>query len=477
MHSHPHGHHHSADGEKRFVALSSVFAAVFLTGMKLVVGLSTGSLGILSEAAHSGLDLVAAVITLFAVRTSSKPADREHPYGHGKVESISALFETVLLLVTCVWIVYEAIHRLFFHQVDVEANVWGFLVILISIVVDSSRSRALSRAAKKYQSQALEADALHFSTDIWSSLVVLFGLGMVYLAHRFDQPWLVKADSVAALMVAGIVVWISVRLGRKTVADLLDTVPGDLVGKVIQAAQVPGVSEVLRARVRRSGPVFFADVTLSVPREYTLAYANEIAHQAEASIRKRLPEADVVVHVDPSGQTHESAVEKIRDIARRHGLDAHAIAFSTTPKLGSIEMHLEVDKSLSVEQAHEKVSLFETDLRNALPSFPSVTTHIEPFEGDTPDAGPPSPSEVENIRNILTQLVKEYHLVYSTQDLLVRREAGKLAVVLRCACDGRLNIAEAHEMTVKIEDRLRLELPHVGRIVIHIEPMDTAAQR
>ncbi len=467
MHSPP-----SPSWEKRFVALTSVLAAVFLTGMKLGIGLITGSLGLLSEAAHSGLDLVAAVVTLFAVQTSSKPPDREHPYGHGKIESVSALFETFLLLVTCVWIVYEAIHRLFFHQVDVQANVWGFLVILISIVVDSSRSRALMRAARKYQSRALEADALHFSTDIWSSTVVLFGLAMVYLAHLLDSPWLVKADSIAALAVAGIVIGISIRLGRRTLSDLVDTIPGDLVEKVVQAAQVPGVSEVKRARVRRSGATFFADITLSVPREYTLAYANEIAHEAEASIRRRLPEADVVVHVDPSGQTHESTVEKIRDIARRHGMDAHAIAFSVTPKLGSVEMHLEVDKSLSVVEAHQKASLFENELRQALPSFPSITTHIEPSESDASGQALPDPSNVEKLRNLIARLVRENHLTYQARDLLVRRENGKLAVVFRCACDGRINITEAHEMTVRIESQLRRELPELGRVVIHIEPLD-----
>ncbi len=373
---------------------------------------------------------------------------------------------------TCVWIVYEAIHRLFFHQVDVQANVWGFLVILISIVVDSSRSRALMRAARKYQSRALEADALHFSTDIWSSTVVLFGLAMVYLAHLLDSPWLVKADSIAALAVAGIVIGISIRLGRRTLSDLVDTIPGDLVEKVVQAAQVPGVSEVKRARVRRSGATFFADITLSVPREYTLAYANEIAHEAEASIRRRLPEADVVVHVDPSGQTHESTVEKIRDIARRHGMDAHAIAFSVTPKLGSVEMHLEVDKSLSVVEAHQKASLFENELRQALPSFPSITTHIEPSESDASGQALPDPSNVEKLRNLIARLVRENHLTYQARDLLVRRENGKLAVVFRCACDGRINITEAHEMTVRIESQLRRELPELGRVVIHIEPLD-----
>ena len=161
--------------EKKTVALSSIVAAVFLTGFKFVVGFITGSLGLLSEALHSCLDLMAAVITFFSVRISDKPADEKHNFGHGKVENLSALIQTMLLLVTCVWIVYEALHRLITKNVEIEVNIWAYVVIISSIIVDFSRSRVLNRVAKKYNSQALEADALHFSTDIWSSCVVLLG--------------------------------------------------------------------------------------------------------------------------------------------------------------------------------------------------------------------------------------------------------------------------------------------------------------
>jgi len=201
-----------ADREKRFVAFSSVLAAVFLTAMKVAVGVSTGSIGILAEAAHSSLDLVAAVVTLWAVRSAGRPADPEHTYGHAKIENLSALFETALLLLTCLWIVYESIERLFFHPAHVEPTAWAFAVMSISIVVDVSRSRALARTAKKYGSQALEADALHFSTDVWSSAVVLLGLALVVVSHRTGVAWLAKADAVAALVVAAIVVALSLNL-------------------------------------------------------------------------------------------------------------------------------------------------------------------------------------------------------------------------------------------------------------------------
>src|SRR6202790_958669 len=188
--------------EKRAVAGNSVLAALVITTLKIVVGISTASLGILSEAAHSGLDLIAALMTFFSVRVSDKPADADHQYGHGKVENFSAFIETGLLLLTCIWIVYAAIKRLFFHSVEIEPSVAAFLVMLLSIGIDAWRSRALGRIATKYDSQALEADALHFSTDIWSSGVVIVGLALVMMGRRYQVAWLRQADPIAALFVA-----------------------------------------------------------------------------------------------------------------------------------------------------------------------------------------------------------------------------------------------------------------------------------
>jgi cation diffusion facilitator family transporter len=289
-----------ANREKRFVAASSVAAAVLLTGMKVVVGVSTGSIGILSEAAHSALDLVAAAVTLWAVGASSRPADHDHPYGHGKIENFSALFETGLLLGTCAWISYEAGKRLLFESVHVDATIWSFGVMVVSIVVDVSRSRALMKAAKKHRSQALEADALHFSTDVWSSSVVLVGLAAVVASEAFGLPWLAKADAVAALGVALIAVIVSLRLGKKSIDDLLDAAPPDLLGQVAAAAHVEGVLEVSQVRVRRSGPHVFADVTLEVARGLSLEAAHEITHQSELAVRAVVPEADVVMHAHPA---------------------------------------------------------------------------------------------------------------------------------------------------------------------------------
>jgi cation diffusion facilitator family transporter len=293
----------SRDGthEKRSVALSSVLAAVGLTLFKIIVGLTTGSLGILAEAAHSGLDLMAAVMTFLAVRISGKPADSDHLYGHGKAENLSGLFETLLLLVTCFWIIYEATHRLLHHAVDLKVTFWSFTVMITSIVVDLSRSRVLYRAAKKYNSQALEADALHFSTDIWSSSVVILGLVCVKISQRVPSlAFLHTADSVAAIIVGLIVVYISIKLGMRTIQALLDVAPSGLEKKIISAVELlPGVTDCHNVRVRYSGPQLFVDIHVLVDGNQTLKEAHYLTEQIERAIQKLAPNADVTVHPEP----------------------------------------------------------------------------------------------------------------------------------------------------------------------------------
>lgn len=292
----------AGESEKRRVAAVSVAGAVALTLLKIVVGISTGSLGILAEAAHSGLDLIAAVMTLLAVWISSRPADTDHPYGHGKVENLSALFETLLLLVTCVWIVHGAVLRLVSGTVEIEVTVWAFAVMAISIAVDVSRSRALYRAAHKYGSQALEADALHFHTDIWSSAVVIMGLGCVKVSEWFPSlGWMIHADAVAAIMVALIVVQVSFRMGMRTIHVLLDTAPAGMERKIIDAAEsLPGVENCHNVRMRYSGPRLFVDVHVLMDGHQTLQEAHNLTEDVERAIQEVAPDADVTVHPEPA---------------------------------------------------------------------------------------------------------------------------------------------------------------------------------
>ncbi len=290
--------------EKSAAALSSVVAAVGLTTLKIIVGIMTNSLGILAEAAHSGLDLVAALVTFFAVRLSDKPADREHHFGHGKIENLSALFETFLLLATCGWIIYESIQRLFFETVEVDASFWAFLVMGISIVVDYSRSRVLYRAARKHNSQALEADALHFSTDIWSSSVVILGLiGLILAKNVPALHFLNKADAIAALLVAGIVIYVSIELGMRTVQGLLDHAPKGLAEKIEKAVEaVPGIFDCHRVRVRTSGPSLFIDLHVYVEPNQSLENAHELTRKAAEAVLSVAPKSDVSIHAEPLPQ-------------------------------------------------------------------------------------------------------------------------------------------------------------------------------
>jgi cation diffusion facilitator family transporter len=286
---------------KESAAKNSVLAAFGLVSMKLVVGIMSGSLGILAEAIHSGLDLIAAIMTYISVRISSKSADYEHPYGHGKIENLSALFETLLLLLTCFWIIYAAINRIMIQKVEIEVTFWAFAVMIISIFVDISRSRMLYRASKKYNSQALEADALHFSTDIWSSSVVILGLICVGLSDWLKRyEFLHYADAIAAIFVGVIVINVSLKLGVKTINALLDTAPKGLKERIEQEVNsFPVVKNCHQIRIRNSGPSMFIDLHIHIDGGTSLKEAHDITEEIEKAIAKIVPNADVTIHPEP----------------------------------------------------------------------------------------------------------------------------------------------------------------------------------
>jgi cation diffusion facilitator family transporter len=280
--------------EKNRVAMLSVIAAFFLTTFKFTIGFLTGSIGILSEALHSALDFVAAAITWFSVRISDKPADDNHHYGHGKIENLSALIETLLLLITCIWIIYEATNRLISGKTHIEINAWSYIVIIISIVIDISRSRALKRVAKKYNSQALEADALHFSTDIWSSIVVLIGL----ICANFN---IFIADSIAALLVAFIVISVSYRLGKRSINVLLDSVPGDIYKTTKELlTNFNGIESYSNLRIRASGADIFIDVTIHVNNDLSIIEAHNISENIEKKINLTIERSSTTIHIEPN---------------------------------------------------------------------------------------------------------------------------------------------------------------------------------
>ncbi|GAB6038354.1 cation-efflux pump [Fundidesulfovibrio butyratiphilus] len=469
--------HQTADREKHLAALSSVAAAVFLTGMKLVVGLATNSLGILSEAAHSGLDLLAAGVTYFAVRYSSRPADSRHPYGHGKIENLSALVETVLLLCTCAFIVHEAVVRLVFRPEAVEITWWSFAVMAVSVVVDVSRSKMLSRMAEKYNSQALKADALHFSTDVWASAVVIFGLGCLasarFLPHgSLARDALERADAVAALGVCVIVVWVSVKLGRDAVDALLDGGSEALADRVRGAvAALPGVAGVGQVRARYSGPAAFVDLDLEVPRASSFAQAHQSAAQAEAAVRVLAPGADVVVRLVPV-EGDETLFETVRALAATHHTAVHGIVLRRADSGLRLEMHVEVPRRLSLAQAHDMVSGFERDLCAALGTDLKIVSHIEPVADDACPAesdGPEAGGEAA-VRRSLGRLVSRMAEVSDLHELNVHRVDGKYCVSFHCRMAPGLSIEEAHAAAQRLEELARANIDDLGRVIIHVEP-------
>jgi cation diffusion facilitator family transporter len=284
--------------EKKQVAIISVFAAIFPTGSKTLIGILTGSLGILSEALHSGLDLIAAFITYLSVRVSDAPADEDHHYGHGKTENLSALIETILLFITCAWIIYEAMHRLWTGNIHIEVNRWSYIVIISAVIIDFWRSRALMKAARKHNSQALEADALHFSTDIWSSSVVLLGL----IVSNFGWYY---ADVIAALVVAVIVIHVCYRLGRRSIDVLLDKAPIDKVKQINEILRrITYVMSFHDVKVRISGADVFVDLSINIDPQCTIEKGHQIADDIERIIKEEIPRSIIFVHIEPEKNLH-----------------------------------------------------------------------------------------------------------------------------------------------------------------------------
>jgi len=452
------------------VARSSALAATGMVIAKAVVGWQTGSLGILSEAAHSTMDLIATLITLFAVRVADRPADSHHHYGHGKVENLSALAETGLLLLTCVWIIYEALERLFWKPAAVEATWIAFAVIVGSILVDLWRSRALARTAAATGSQALEADALHFRTEIYSSSAVLVALGAVWVSQRWHIPWLVKADALSGILVAAIVLVIGGRLGRRAVDALLDHAPLELVDRIRAAiTSVPEVEEPVALRTRVSGNRLFVDAAVSVARNTSFETAHQVVSRVEARIREIAPEASVVIHADPFRRSDESLGEAIRVIVSRHAAGAHDIFIHERDGRHCVDLHFEVPGELPLVEAHAITERIEADLRSEFPRLGPIHTHVDPVKPARPIEAP-LVEEMEAVRRRIRLVVAGIPGVQDCTSISVRHDRRGFWVVCQCTMDARLSIREAHELGLELAARARREIPGVDQVTVHAEP-------
>ncbi len=458
--------------EKQSVALSSLFAATVLTGMKVVVGILTGSLGILSEAAHSGLDMVAAFVTYLSVRVSDKPADLDHPFGHGKIEHLSAFIETSLLLLTCGWIGVEAIRRLFFLDVHVDPSPWAIGVMLISITIDTFRSRALFRVARKFNSQALEADALHFSTDVYSSSVVILGLVLLYVAEANHIAWLRNADPVAALVVAGIVVYISMRLGKRTVDALVDAAPEGTSERIaVAVAGIPGVLDYGRIRVRQSGHRLFVDFQVTLESNIPFEHAQSVVKVVEAKVHELFPDADVAIRAAPREPPSEDLVERIRSIAHRENFPIHDVTAFEVKGHVNVNLDLELHPGLRLDAAHAEASRLESEIKRELPQVGEVNIHIEPLLNRVEPSG-----EARLARDVmeakLLKIARETPGVLDCHAVDAHQVGQNILVSLHATFDPDLSLTRVHDITDELEFKFRKAFPKIFKVSIHAEPKE-----
>jgi cation diffusion facilitator family transporter len=461
--------------EKRRAALLSVGSAVLLVSLKAFLVFRTGSLGVLSEALHSGLDLLAAVITFLSVRVSDEPADERHPYGHGKFENFSAFVETALLLLTALYIIYEAFDRLFFHYVHIQPSVTAILVLGVALAIDVTRARALKHVAQKYSSDALEADALHFSTDVWSTMVVISGIGLVWAGEAWNLPWLAYADALAGLAVAAIILWVGSQLGKRTLDALLDVAPKGLQQEIAMAVgRMDGVLDVDRVRVRRAGNRHFVDATVSVARTASLEQVHALSDAIEKRIGEIVP-SDVMVHAEPRAPQGEHLFEAIRAVAQRMGLAIHDVTALQHAGQLFIELHLEVDENLSLRDAHRQATELEEGVRKLRDGSTDVNIHIEPLGRHiaTPDAGAGEMKQLSrSIEDFLNSLPAEFDELVNCHDVRVRQVEHHILASCHCTMRGALPITQVHDVTATLEDRVKAKFPQIYRVTIHPEPVE-----
>jgi len=452
--------------KKQQVALSSVAASLMLTVMKLVVGIMTGSIGIISEAAHSALDLGAAGLTLFAVRMSDKPADKKHHYGHAKVESVSALIETALLVVTSAGIIYAAINRLIGGKTEIEITWYALAIMVISIVVDFSRSRALKKVAIETKSQALEADALHFSSDILSSAVVLVGLIFVSMG----VAW---ADAVAGIAVAILVAFAAFKLGKKTIDILIDAAPEGLSERIEEITMtISGVIAIDKLRVKPTGPQIFVEMVVSVNRTLSVEKVQQICRNIEQKVREDFPVADFTINTKPVALNNETIAERVHVIGLNHNIHAHNISTNLTDKHKHITFDVEIDQQLTIKQAHDTVNALEEELRSEFDGELDICIHIDPLRNEEHYTSSLSAADEQRLRDIIVSVAQHIENVQDVHNIQIRKtETEKLFITLHCSFNEEVLLEEVHSLTSRLEGAIYQSLPDAYRVIIHAEPL------
>jgi cation diffusion facilitator family transporter len=426
---------------------------------------------VLSDAAHSALDLAGVTLTFFSVQVSDKPADEGHTYGHGKIENLSAFGEAGLMAVSCAWIVWEAMQRLIQKKVELHHSLWPVLVLLTSIAVDWWRSRQLRAVAEKTGSPALAVDAFHFASDIWSTVAVLAGLGLSWIGMRTGIGWLDYADPFAAVMVSLMILRMTFRLGRETVAVLMDEVPAETRQRLLdEVGKVEGVLGVEQARVRRAGSTYFADLTLALPRHDTFEHTGELVRAATDAAHRALPQADVVIHTVPRESRAESIFDRVRAVAARNNVNVHELSVQSHHGRLRVEQHVELDENMTLLAAHGFVSAMEAEILREAPEIDSVLTHIE-SEPATIEQPEQTVEFDRKIESALRKTAKLYEDIKDVHEIAVGRTVDHITVTCHCTLPDNLPMQRVHEIITALEDRFKLECPEVYRVTIHPEPM------
>jgi cation diffusion facilitator family transporter len=450
---------------KSRVAAISIFASAGMATAKFVVGIAIGSLALISEALHSSVDVVATIVTWMVVRVSDLPADKEHHYGHGKLESLSALGIIAMLYVLAGGILVESYSRLREDAPPPTLSAIPFIVLLVDIAVNFWRARALQRAAHETRSQALAADALHFASDVLGSVAVIIGLALSGLGYAWG-------DAAAAVGVAIMIAMLGLRLARSTVETLIDRAPEGVSEQATAAIRaVPGVVDVERLRVRMVGSTHFIDAIVQVPRTYPIDRVEEIKRKAQAAVAKALEDSDLTFTAVPVARDNESVRERIMVIARNSGLAVHHVTVHDLGGKLTVSIDLEVDGEMALTAAHDIAQGLERSIRDEFGEDVEVDTHIEPLEPELPHGTDAAPDRVEAIAAALSRFAAD-GAIHDIHSVRVRdTDAGEI-VNFHCRAAPSMSVIKVHENVDEIERALRRAFPTVKRVISHAEPPD-----
>jgi cation diffusion facilitator family transporter len=451
---------------KSRTAIFSLSITILLAVLKIIVALLSGSVSVIAEAINNSSDLITSLVTLVAVRISDKPADAEHPYGHGKIESLSALITVGFLFAVYLSVIREAILRLS-NPTPIENGLLSMGVVALGIGLNVVRVSVLTRVAKKYRSQALAAEALNFRTDMLSSSIVLLAVGLAVLGK--GNPLLERADAIGAIIVSGIVLVFAVQLGKQAVDTLLDRAPQELTKRIQNAAhQVQGVMDVSSVRAREVGPQLFVDLTAAVPRTMSLEGSHDVATEIEEQVRQSAPNADVLVHIQPVAEAHESLIDELRAAALRSGRAVHNISVREVGTEKYVHLDLEVSGHLDLQAAHDIATDLERELKHQF-HLARVSVHIEPtselVHARALGQQPTTIHEIERIAHGDPRIVRVHNVVLD-------RVGSQINLALDCQFQASMSLTDAHLAAEQFERLLRRHLPNLGQVLIHTEPVD-----